>query len=128
MRHVMAVMVAAVVMSGCGGGGSDPPPGTSRTLSCTFPAEGCQAVTAVLTDAQQSSLQTSCGTSGGTFFAGACSTTNMVAGHCHYTGMTISAGGASIVGVMDEYYDTATWTLLSAQGYCAAPPAGTWVP
>jgi hypothetical protein len=127
MRQLAAVVVAAVVMSGCGGGGGDAPtPGTSRTLSCTFPSEGCQAVTAILTDAQQAALQTNCGNGGGSFVAGACSTTGMLTGYCHYTGMAILGGTVSAS--IDEYYDASTWTAQSAQTYCETPPAGTWIP
>lgn len=128
MRNVVAVIVSVAMLSGCGGGDGGGGPGTSRTVSCTFPSDRCQALTAVLTDAQQGELQAGCGADGGAFFAGPCGTAGMLAGHCHYASLQVGGQGWSTTGSLDEYYDATTWVALDAQAYCAAPPAGTWVP
>jgi hypothetical protein len=125
MRNYAAVLVAAALLSGCGGGGSGG--GSAITIRCDFAGDMCEDITAVLTAAQQTSLQTSCTNALGTFAVGTCSTAGTVAGHCHYTGTAV-LGGNVAGATANEYYYTAAWTVSTAQAYCASPPAGTWVP
>jgi hypothetical protein len=122
----MGVLVAGAIMAGCGGSSGESR--AAKAVSCTFVNDYCDALTAQLTAAEQAALQTSCGNAGGT--AGTtCSTVDTISGHCQYDTAALAQMGFAFPGAaMNEYYYSAGWTLIAAQSYCAAAPAGVWVP
>lgn len=109
--------------AGGGGGGG----GGGNTLSCTWAGDGCNQLAGSLTAAEIAQVQATCTGSGGTYAAGACSTTGAVSGSCFYTdGDVIVPGEIATAFSLRAYYYSASWTLAQAQADCAAPPAGVW--
>jgi hypothetical protein len=140
LRSALTLLVLALAATGCSKSKHSPSPtgtpgggcafvGTSsQTVRCNFSTDNlCDQISGTMTVAECGALSSACGGGGGTFSMGTCSTTGAVSGHCHYadqsvlTSVPIAAGGT-----LDEYYYTVGWTLTTAQGYCATPPAGVW--
>jgi hypothetical protein len=119
MRSYVAAVTVTVLVAACGGseGGE-----AAHTLSCDFASGGtCQTIMGKMTEQDVGDLQSECMALGGTNFDGACSTSNMVPGHCH---IELSSGATA-----DAYYYSSKWTLAEAQADCTTnPPTGTWVP
>jgi hypothetical protein len=119
-------MLAGAILMGCGGGAGESR--TTQTIACTFTDDRCDSLTAQLTAAESTALQTGCGQDGGIVGA-ACSTVGALSGRCQYAGAAAVAYGIPYPGAtLDEYFYAASWTLTSAQDYCALAPAGVWVP
>jgi hypothetical protein len=129
MRHWLPVLGLAAVLAACGGDGSGGG-ATGITVRCLFAGDTCSELTAPLTSGQRSQLASDCGTAGGAYAVGTCPTDGAVPGHCAYTGTAFTAyTGLNLPGgSLREYFYTAAWTPIDAEAWCAAPPAGTWVP
>ena len=138
MRRHLVLALAVAAMTACGDdddsngddGGNGNGDDTLQTFRCSFPGNLCDDIRANISSSQRAELVAGCQENGGEE-ADSCPATGRLAGHCRYTGTTVSelTGVALTNATMDEYFYTAgEWTTESAQEYCALPPAGTWVP